>query len=192
MREPAQLVSERAGRNRKTTLWLTGLVLGMFAFGFALVPLYRIVCKATGINTIGGGGRERAVAYQTDKQGREVTVQFDATVNAGLPWTFEPLVKKMTVRTGKVYEVEYYAKNNEDRVITAQAVPGITPWQATGHFHKTECFCFSKQTLQAEEGRKMPLRFIIDPELPAQYKLITLSYMFMPVNGAVIDKVGMQ
>ena len=192
MHKPAQLVNERAGRNRKTTLWLAGLVLGMFAFGFAMVPLYRIVCKATGINTIGGAGREKAAAYRVEKQGREVTVQFDGTIYAGLPWTFEPLVKSMTVETGKVYEADYYARNNEDREITAQAVPGITPWQATAHFHKTECFCFTKQTLKAGEERKMPLRFIIDPDLPEQYKLITLSYMFMPVSEKAVGKVSMQ
>ncbi|RME35520.1 MAG: cytochrome c oxidase assembly protein [Gammaproteobacteria bacterium] len=167
-------------RNRRTSLVLGALVAGMFAFGFALVPLYRLVCQVTGSNVIGQARRADAgaLAGRVDEQ-RTVRIYFDATVNTGLPWEVTPLTRSMEVHPGKVYEVRYRATNNEGQTVTAQAVPGVTPWQATGHLHKIECFCFSRQTLGPRESREMPLRFVIDPELPQEYKVVTLSYMLM-------------
>ncbi len=179
--------ADLARRNRRTTLLLGGLVAGMFAFGFALVPLYRLVCQVTGSNVIGEARRVDAAAYTGRVQERVVTIHFDATVNAGLPWEFRPLQRSMEVHPGKIYEVRYLARNNEERAITGQAVPGVTPWQATGHLHKIECFCFNQQTLGPRESREMPLKFVVDPQLPEQYKVVTLSYMLMMAPEQTVD-----
>jgi len=160
----------------------------MFGFGFALVPLYSLICDAAGINRLGNDtGRiavEEALSTQVDES-RWVTVEFDANTEAGMPWEFKPLVHKMKVHPGKIYQVAYYARNNSDKPIIGQAIYGITPWQATEHFNKTECFCFTQQKLEAGEGEEMPLRFVLSPKLPEKYNTITLSYTFMDTNRVV-------
>jgi len=113
---------------------------------------------------------------------RSITVQFDSTNNADLPWEFYPLTKTVTVHPGEIKDIVYFAKNKSDKTIVAQAIPGITPWQATAYFNKTECFCFKQQTLKAGESREMPLRFIIDTHLPEDLNTITLSYTFMDTD----------
>lgn len=177
-------------KSTRTVLLLGGIVVGMFAFGFALVPLYQIFCNVTGYNG-SSQGRQADAAYtgkvQTD---RLVTIQFDSTINSGLPWDFRPLTKTMQVHPGEVYEVSYMAKNNADQSIVAQAVPGITPWQATQHFNKMECFCFTNQTLAAGEAREMPLRFVVSPGLPDNIGTLTLSYTFMNTDRGAGRKTG--
>lgn len=169
----------RAKKSRRTVWVLGGIVIGMFSFGFALVPLYQIFCQVTGFNG-STQGRQAESAYEGRvDESRLVTVQFDSTINTGLPWDFGPLTKKMQVHPGQVYEVNYMAKNNAAQSIVAQAVPGITPWQATQHFIKMECFCFSNQTLEAGESKEMPLRFVVSPGLPDGINTLTLSYTFM-------------
>lgn len=171
-----------AGQKKQRLPILLGLVVvGMFAFGFALVPLYNLVCSVAGINGIASsGGRisESELAGLVDT-GRTIMVDFDANVHANLDWEFRPMVKRMEVHPGKVYQVAYYAQNNSAEAVVGQAIPGVTPWQATAHFNKTECFCFAQQSLQPGEGKEMPLRFVISPDLPAEYEAITLSYVFM-------------
>lgn len=176
--------------SRRTVLLLAGIVTGMFAFGFALVPLYQVFCQVTGYNG-SSQGRQADTAYQGEVQTeRLLTVQFDATINSGLPWDFAPQVRSMQVHPGQVYEATYVAKNNAGKAIVAQAVPGITPWQATPHFHKLECFCFSQQTLQAGERMEMPLRFVVSPDLPAEIDTLTLSYTFMNTDRGAIQAAG--
>ncbi len=176
----------RQKRSRRTILVLAGIVTGMFAFGFALVPLYQMFCNITGFNG-SSQGRQAAAAYTGEiDTNRLVTVEFDATINSGLPWEFGPQTKKMQVHPGEVYEVNYTAKNNADEAIVAQAVPGITPWQATQHFNKMECFCFSNQTLAAGEYKEMPLRFVVSPGLPEDISTLTLSYTFMNIDRSAI------
>lgn len=169
---------------------LSGIVVGMFAFGFALVPLYQIFCNVTGYNGSTQGRKADAEYVGTIDTDRIITVQFDSTINAGLPWDFEPLTKELKVHPGEVYEVNYIAKNNASAEIVAQAVPGITPWQATQHFNKMECFCFSNQTLEAGESKEMPLRFVVSPSLPEDIDTLTLSYTFMNIDRGRNRKAG--
>lgn len=177
-------------KNAKTIRWMVLLVVGMFGFGFAMVPLYSLLCSVTGLNgTNTGRVQESRVSTTKVDYSRTITVQFDSTTNADLPWDFYPTIKNITVHPGEIKEVTYFAKNNSDKTIIAQAIPGITPWQATTYFNKAECFCFKKQELKPGEGKKMPLKFIIDAKLPKDLKTITLSYTFMDTNRTKLKKV---
>ena len=121
--------------------------------------------------------KEQALATRPDRS-REITVEFDANVNAELPWEFKPLTRRIKVHPGEVKLVSYYAKNISGRTITGQAIPSVSPFNAGKYFSKTERFCFSQQTFGPGEGREMPLRFIVDPDLPKSVRTITLSYTF--------------
>lgn len=157
---------------------MVAVAVGAFAFTFSLVPLYRIACeKVFGIrldNTAAAApaGQSAPVA------GRMVTVQFDGGVNSRLPWSFRPNELTMQVRVGEQYETTYYAHNNSGGAVVGSATPSVAPARASGYFSKTECFCFTAQTLQPGETRDMPVRFIVDPSLPADVNTITLSYTF--------------
>ena len=163
-------------------LKLAGVALAAFAFTFSLVPLYRIACeKVFGIRLEGGTGQARvgtgAVAGEARKA-RTVTVQFDGGVNSKLPWAFQPEQLTMQVVPGELNEAMYFARNDGDRAIVGSATPSVAPARASGHVTKTECFCFTAQTLQPGEKRDMPVRFIVDADLPDDVKTITLSYTF--------------
>ena len=156
---------------------MLGVALAAFGFAFALVPLYRIACqKVFGVRLEQGPAQVRASDAATKE--RWVTVQFDGGVNSKLPWQFKPEQATMQVQPGRQYEALYFASNDGDRAIVGNAVPSVAPARASKYFNKTECFCFTAQTLQAGESRDMPVRFIVDPDLPANVKTITLSYTF--------------
>ena len=156
---------------------MVGVAQAAFGFAFALVPLYRIACeKVFGIRL--EQGPAQAGAASVGKQDRWVTVQFDGGVNSKLPWQFEPAQRSLRVQLGRQYEASYVARNIGERAVVGNAVPSVAPARASGYFSKTECFCFTAQTLQAGEARDMPVRFIVDPALPAGVKTITLSYTF--------------
>ncbi|MEN5118136.1 cytochrome c oxidase assembly protein [Luteimonas sp. TWI662] len=157
---------------------LVAVSVAAFAFTFSLVPLYRIACeKVFGIRL-----ENSAVAAPSQSaagvEERWVTVEFDASVNSHLPWSFRPNQTRMRVRVGEQYETTYYAHNDSARPIVGSATPSVAPARASGFFQKTECFCFTAQTLQAGETRDMPVRFIIDPSLPRDVNTVTLSYTF--------------
>ena len=178
-------------RNRSSARFMFILVLGMFGFGFAMVPLYNLLCEVTGINgSTTGRVKDESILTARVDYNRVITVQFDSTMNMDLPWEIRPMVKKVEVHPGEIKEVKYYAKNNANHAIVAQAIPGISPWQATNHFNKTECFCFAQQKLEAGEAMEMVLRFVIDPALPDQYKTITLSYTFMDTDRSKLKNNG--
>lgn len=176
--------SGQKGSNQKLVMKLVGLVVGMFAFGFAMVPLYTLICDITGINKAGGGGpmAEADLVQLGVDYDRTVTVTFDYTLNAGLDWSVKPHVRIMDVHPGKPYDIIYKVKNNSNREVVAQAVPGITPWQATEHFNKTECFCFEQQKLAPGEEADLRLRYVLSRALPEKYNTVTLSYTFMDTN----------
>ncbi|MBO9716224.1 MAG: cytochrome c oxidase assembly protein [Pseudoxanthomonas sp.] len=160
-------------------LKLAGVALAAFALTFSLVPLYRIACeKVFGIRLEQGPGQVRAAAAGENRKARTVTVQFDGGVNSKLPWAFHPEQLTMQVVPGELNEARYFARNDGDRAIVGSAVPSVAPARASGHFTKTECFCFTAQTLQPGEKRDMPVRFIVDRDLPDDVKTITLSYTF--------------
>ena len=177
---------------RRNAGWLklAGVALAAFAFTFALVPLYRIACeKVFGIRLEQGPGQVAATAADPARKPRTVTVQFDGGVNSKLPWAFHPTELNMQVVPGELYEAKYFARNDSERPIVGSAVPSVAPARASGYFTKTECFCFTAQTLQAGEQRDMPVRFIVDPDLPADVKTITLSYTFFK-NDAMTARLG--
>ena len=156
---------------------LIGVALGVFVLTFSLVPLYRIACeKVFGVRLERGPGAAAGTAAATGK--RTVRVEFDGGVNSKLPWAFHPEQLTMDVVPGELNEALYFARNDSDRALVGSAVPSVAPAKASGYFSKTECFCFTAQTLQAGEKRDMPVRFIVDPDLPANIKTITLSYTF--------------
>lgn len=170
-----------ARRHSKLILILTLIVVGMFGFGFAQVPLYNRLCVALGIN---GKIIQQQGAYNTNvAKDREVVVQFVATQNGTLPWRFYPKVSKIKIHPGEVAKLAFYAENQSKFSMTVQAIPSITPGIAAKYLKKTECFCFTQQTLNGHEAMDMPLLFHLDPELPSDVKTITLSYTLFDVTS---------
>ena len=174
--------------NRRMLGKLAVITAMMFGFGYALVPLYRHICEALGINVlslserIGAGGTApaRPANTQVDRS-RVVTVEFDA--NARGPWEFKPAVRSLQVHPGELTTVLYEFRNVQDRTMAAQAIPSYAPKQAMSHFNKLECFCFNEYTLQPGERKEWPVVFYIDPKLPRDVTTITLSYTFFEVGG---------
>ncbi len=168
---------------------LVGISLAAFAFTFSLVPLYRIACeKVFGIRLDNTAAAAPAAAAGAPGE-RWVTVEFDGSVNPKLPWAFRPNATKMRVRVGEQYEATSAAHNNGARAIVGSATPSVAPARASGYFSKTECFCFTAQTLQAGETRDLPVRFIVDPALPPDVNTITLSYTFFK-NDVLTDRLA--
>jgi len=169
-------------RNRNTALVLLVFTIGMFGFGFALWPLYNLFCEITGI-----GGRgvqiEQAAPNQTVVSNRTVKIRFDATVNSGLPWDFEPVEGVKSVQLGEITETSYLAFNSADKPITGHAIFNVVPPEASLYFVKTECFCFTEQLLENGETREMPVLFYVKPDLPDHISEITLSYTFFRDTG---------
>lgn len=167
-----------------TVTSLSLMAVAMFGFGYLLVPLYDKFCEITGI----GGRTGEAVVAETLSsevdESRLVMVHFDANVNSALPWRFEPTERMMEVHPGRLYETTYVAHNRSDQTLVAQAVPSVAPGIASLYFNKTECFCFTEQVLAPGESRDMPVRFIVDANLPARTDLITLSYIIYPNDQA--------
>ena len=152
----------------------------MFLFGFACVPIYRIACDHGYL-----GGRVRNTPDSIDKvakysadESRWVTVQFVANVNSKLQWRFAPETVSMRVHPGALNEAWFDATNDAPQAIVGNAVPSVAPNTASLYFNKTECFCFTEQTLKSGESRRMPVRFVVDPKLPADIGTLTLSYTF--------------
>ncbi|VAW47216.1 Cytochrome oxidase biogenesis protein Cox11-CtaG, copper delivery to Cox1 [hydrothermal vent metagenome] len=148
----------------------------MVGFGFALVPLYDIICDITGLN--GKTGVLAASEVKEQAVNHTVTIQFDGTVNSGLPWSLKPKQFSMEVMPGKLYSTEYIAKNMAAVDVTGQAVPSVAPNAASIYFSKTECFCFTEQLLAAGEQKIMPVTFIVSPDIPRDIDVLTLSYTF--------------
>ncbi|VEB39495.1 cytochrome c oxidase assembly protein [Legionella sainthelensi] len=175
-------MSERKGHNKLVSL-LALLVVGMFAFGFALVPIYNSICKSLGIN---GKTNPKAVAYDATKvkvaKDRLVTVEFVATNNSGVPWAFYPKTRKIQVHPGEIAKLAFYAENKTDHPMSVQAIPSVTPGIAAKYLKKTECFCFTRQTLDGHEAMNMPLLFHLDADLPEKINTVTLSYTLFDVT----------
>ena len=173
---------QRTAANSRVVKRLAIAAACMFGFGFALVPLYDVFCEVTGLNGKTGRMEQEEALSKTVDEEREVTVEFLATVHSDLPWEFKPMVRKIRVHPGEVTEVNYFARNIAGEVVTGQAVPSVAPGQAAKYFSKTECFCFTRQALGPGEGKEMPLRFIVDPELPENVRTVSLSYTFDPAK----------
>ena len=156
-----------------------------FVFGFAMVPVYRIVCQhVLGIRLAEGSTGTDALATMTEDTSRTITVQFVASVNSKLPWTFATEQPIMQVHPGKLVDAWFDATNTSSHDIVGNAVPSVAPSAASAFFNKTECFCFTEQVLKAGETRRMPVRFFVDPRLPRDVRELTLSYTFYANEAA--------
>jgi cytochrome c oxidase assembly protein subunit 11 len=166
---------------KKTTASLFLFTVFMFGFGYGLVPLYDVFCKITGLN-----GKTIRVTENINREvivsNRLIKVQFDANINGDLPWTLQPNQRTMRVQPGKFYEAVYTVKNINDKDITGQAIPSVSPQVASLYFKKAECFCFVNQLLKAGETKEMVVRFEVDKDLPEDVAELTLSYTFFRVK----------
>jgi cytochrome c oxidase assembly protein subunit 11 len=169
---------DRTKENRRLSTRLAIVAVGMFGFGFALVPFYNQICAALGINSL---QQPDVVNTQVDRS-RTVTVEFDSNAH-NLPWRFRPLVSHVEVHPGELTTVEYEIVNVRQAPVTGQAVPSYGPQLAGEYFKKIECFCFTQQTLAPGETRRMPVTFVVDPKLPKSMTSIALSYTFFEVAG---------
>jgi cytochrome c oxidase assembly protein subunit 11 len=171
--------------NRRMVGKLAVVVALMFAFGYALVPIYRTICEALGVNVLARAesarsGSDVPVNGQLDL-GRTVTIVFDA--NARGPWDFKPAQSSIDVHPGEVTTVMYEFRNRQDRTMAAQAFPSYAPASAMAHFKKLECFCFTEHVLKPGESKQWPVVFVVDRKLPKDVRTITLSYTFFEVGG---------
>lgn len=170
-------MSEKLPGNKKpmNPVKLLAVVLGMFCFGFLLVPIYDVICDVTGLN--GKTGDQYVVSERPAvDETRWVTVQFTTSNNADMPWEFSPSEVKMKVRPGEMHGTYFVAKNNTNQRMVAQAVPSVAPFSVAQYFHKTECFCFNQQVLEPGESVEMPLKFFVDADIPERVSKLTLSY----------------
>ena len=168
--------------NRRLIVQLLLLVVGACAFGYALVPLYNVICQATGINGKTGTAvsHSQAATIAIDRS-RWVTVEFGGTAMQGLSWDFHPTQERIQVHPGEITTTTFYARNPTNQTLVGQAVPSVSPGWTARYFKKLECFCFRQQQLQAGEERQMPLVFYISPDLPAEVHEIALVYSFFPL-----------
>jgi cytochrome c oxidase assembly protein subunit 11 len=167
--------TQKANRKLTWQLWL--FAAGFLAFGFALVPLYNVLCDVTGYGDR-SKLRQAANVVEAPDEARTITLELVSSVPTFGSWEFRPQLGQLEVHPGKLYQAKFYARNLRDQPVTAQAVPSIAPLQATQYFHKTECFCFTPQSFKKGEERALPVRFVIDPAIPADVDRITLAYTF--------------
>ncbi len=167
-------------KNTRLALKLGMAAIGMFGFGYALVPVYNVLCKQLGIN---GKTANYSIANDvTVDESRTIKVEFLTTMNSYLPWEFKPLTHSLEVHPGEDARLSFYAKNNSGRTMTVQAIPSVTPGIAAKHLKKTQCFCFTQQTLKAGESMTMPIIFHLDNELPKDIEELTLSYTLFEIK----------
>ena len=182
-------MSTPAENRRGSWKWLL-VVGGMFCFGFALVPMYNALCQLTNLN-----GKDTAMlvsakdVVEREDATRTVKVEFVTTVNGGRVFSFHAEQPTIAVHPGKLYTVNFTARNERNEAVVGQAVPSVAPWNAARHLRKTECFCFNQQPFAANEEKRMPVRFMIDPELPADVETVTLSYTFFDATQLANGKI---
>lgn len=174
--------------NRKTVGWLTAIVLGMLLFAFAQVQLYGLFCQALGVDSLSARQPVNG-EYTIDKEVtqknpratplRYITVRFDATVNADLPWSFAPTQTKIKMIPGEYQQITYRVKNLTNETLVGQSIANVLPWQAQVYIQKMDCFCYDQQVLQAYEEKEMPVVFTLSPDIPQEVQSLVLSYTFL-------------
>ncbi|GLP95957.1 cytochrome c oxidase assembly protein [Paraferrimonas sedimenticola] len=176
-------------KHKKLTVSLLLVALGMFGFGFALVPLYEVFCEWTGIN---GKTSTEAAVYQAGEvdTSRLVNVEFIAHVSPGMPWDFAPKVKRMTVHPGELKQVAFEVTSQSGDITLGQAIPSVSPGTAALYLNKTECFCFNQQQLAAGGTADLPLVFFVDPQLPKDIETLTLSYTLYNISDQLTAQVA--
>ena len=162
------------------------ICIAMFGFGFALVPLYTVFCRYTGIN--GKTENTAAAASRRVDESREISVEFIANTDAGIPWRFAPEITRISVHPGQVKVVNFLAENLSAGATIGRAVPSVSPGEAARYFKKIECFCFVEQPLGAHQGKAMPVQFYIDPDLPSHFTTITLSYRLYKSTAQTVGR----
>ncbi len=165
-------------RGSRTALWLGGLAALMFGFGFALAPLYSLLCDAVGIQSA-SAEVARTVSGTEAPQARQVTVRFDTNVPADLPWEFSVDQPRLALHPGQMQEMTFHVRNRSNQTIVGRAIATVLPWQASAHFTKTECFCFQDQAVAPGESKELVVRFMVSPKLPDDIDALTLSYTFL-------------
>jgi cytochrome c oxidase assembly protein subunit 11 len=186
-RQPEPSSDVRTANNRLLRRLLLVTVV-MFGFGFALVPIYSVFCKITGLNGKTGRVDAQQVQAMHVDESRWVTVEFTTSVNQGMPWEFRARQTRIRVHPGAINKVVFHVRNTADEAITGQAIPSLVPGLAAAHFKKLECFCFDRQTLKAGEEKDMPVRFVVEPELARDVETVTLAYTFFNVDAASAKK----
>lgn len=162
---------------------LGATVVGMFIFAiFIMPPMYTLFCDITGLNGKTGGKYDITENTYGVDMSREIKVQFIANNNEDMPWEFRPINSSIVVHPGEPAVIKYYAHNPTDKAMTGQAIPSLVPYKAVSYFHKTECFCFNSQPLQAGESAELGLSFIVDIEIPKYVKTITMSYTLFDIT----------
>lgn len=179
------------GVSMKTLVrWLALLVIGMFAFGFLLVPIYDVMCSAFGIN-----GKTADKVWQGQSQAidteRDVRVQFVSSNAQDMSWSFGPESDEIVLHPGENRTMHFHAHNPTNKVMVAQAIPSVAPSRAAAYFHKTECFCFTQQVLQPGESIDMPVSFIVDPALPKDVRRLTLAYTLFDVTERMASSLDL-
>lgn len=174
--------------NRKTSGKLLLVAFLMFGFGYALVPLYNVICDITGLNGKTQRGDVQAIGDLKVDKSRTITVEFTGHASSDLPWEFRPEQVELKLHPGEIMVVKYFARNLSATSITGRATPSVAPSKAAKHFMKLECFCFTEQTLAAGESKEMPVRFYIDPKVPREVSRVTLSYAFYNRDSKSADK----
>ncbi|CAK0750299.1 cytochrome c oxidase assembly protein subunit 11 [Gammaproteobacteria bacterium] len=170
--------------HRRLILKLIVVVLGACAFGYALVPLYDVLCRVTGLNgkTEGAVSQESVDRIKADRS-RWVTVEFGGTTMQGLSWEFRPMQERLEVHPGEITTTSFYVRNPTNQDLVGQAVPSVSPGWAAQYFKKLDCFCFKQQPLKAGEEKQMPLVFYVSPDLPTDVREIALTYSFFPITN---------
>jgi len=178
-------------RNRGIIKKLVLTVAGMFAFAFAMVPLYNVLCEVTGLN---GKTNSAAITHVPEgmeaDEDRSVLVQFVTRNDPHMPWLFEPMEHSVRVHPGEIKAVNFRVRNDTDRDMISQAIPSLVPGLAASHFKKTQCFCFDQQPLAAHSEQVMPMIFYIDPSIPKHVTTITLSYTLFDITDRVSGRAG--
>jgi cytochrome c oxidase assembly protein subunit 11 len=172
-------------KNTRLVQILTLVVVGMFGFGFALVPLYDVLCDLTGINGKADTVAVDEIPYKIDMS-REINVELLTSLNEAMPLEFHTETKQLKIHPGEYHTVNFYAENKTDKTLIAQAIPSFSPGAVAKYFNKIECFCFKQQAFKPGESKVMPMRFVVKPDLPKDFKTITLSYTFFDNTKAAV------
>lgn len=168
--------------NQRLLVRMLIVVVAMFGFGYLMVPIYNVFCDITGLNGKTGSIDASSLDGKVDYS-RTITVEFVTSLNETMPWEFRPAVTRMQVHPGEIGTTSFYARNSTRQVMIGQAIPSVSPSAAAAHFNKTECFCFTQQRFEAGQGRDMPVRFVIDRDLPEEIKTVTLAYTFFDITS---------
>ena len=171
----------RRASNAGLAAGLAFLVLVMFSFAYANVPLFKLFCERFGI---GGAGKAQGPQMVSSSTGpildRDVQVKFMGVAASGLPVRFGPSEPLVRVIPGRPVHLGYTFTNLSDDSVFFRAVHSIAPQNAAREFQLLQCFCFEDQALAPRETRTLPVYFALTPRLPRDVNEVQLSYTLFP------------